>query len=479
MPNSFPCPNPTCTQVFSPQEVRGVASLTCPKCGHVFRFAPGAAPPPPPAPRPAPKRAPAPPAPPVPVARPVPPEPEPEEFVPPPERPKRRGSKAVPARGKRRRSSRRWVVPVVVCLLMAGAATALLVYQKRLLKEDDGTGGVQSPALNFAFRAPGGPWQPDPDAARRLGAVFAMGRHDPNSWFAVVARDYKDRMPRDDEMLREAVARLRQLFSKGAEWEQRDEDSFAGLPAQRIVFTAENSNNVPVSGECLMAASGGIGYWFFGWTPSAVSDPSVLADVQEEWARVREGFTLLREREGWVGKAVEVVEVEGKKADYHLKYAKGLWERDDNPDDADLLLLGRDPEHPKDARKRAWVRVFVRPASDDPEAALKEAQAYVEGREKKLYPEVKLEAAPEATKGGLADGPVELGQAPGQVVRLRVKKGDDYEYFFALAAVPRPTFTLVLVGECTWAQREAWENRFGPIFHSLQFEKPEGAVARP
>jgi hypothetical protein len=117
------------------------------------------------------------------------------------------------------------------------------------------------------------------------------------------------------------------------------------------------------------------------------------------------------------------------------------------------------------------VRVFVRPASGDPEAALKEARAFVEGREKKLYPEVKLDAVPEAAKGGLADGPVGLGQAQGQAVRLRVKRGDDYEHFFAVAAVPRPAYTLVLVGECAWPQREAWEDRFGPVMHSLHFEK--------
>jgi hypothetical protein len=463
---SFPCPNPACAQVFSPQEVRGVASLTCPKCGHVFQFAPAAAPVPVATPIAA--------APAVPVARPVPAESKPELFVPPPDdRLSRRGSQAPADRAKRRRSRKRWVVPVVLGVVLAGAVVALLVFRNRLLREEDNGGADRTavPAMNFSFRAPGPPWKQDADAARRLGASFAMGRRDPNSWFAVVARDYKDRMPRDDEMLREAVVRLRLLFGKSPEWEQRDEDSFAGLPAQRIVFTAENSNNVPVTGECLMAASGGLGYWFFGWTPSAVADPSALAGVQQEWVRAREGFALLKEREGWIGRPVEMVEADGKKAGYRLKYTKGLWERDNNPDDADLLLLGSDPDHPQDARRRAWVRVFVRPASGDPEIALKEARAFVEAREKKLYPEVKLDAAPEAAKGGLADGPVELGQAPGRAVRLRVRQADDYEHFFALAVVPRPAFTLVLVGECAWPQRETWEARFGPVLHSLHFDK--------
>jgi hypothetical protein len=406
------------------------------------------------------------------VARPAPVEPDPELFVPPPEDRRSRRSKAGDGKGKRRRSSKRWVVPTVLCALLGCGIVAIFAYRLTLPREGDDGGGteVRAAALNFSFRAPGPPWKEDGDAARRLGATFAMGRRDPNSWFAVVARDFKDRMPRDDEMLREAVNRLRQLFNKGAEWEQRDEDSFAGLPAQRIVFAAENSNKVPVTGECLMTASGGIGYWFFGWTPSS-ADPSVLGDVQQEWAKVREGFALLREREGWIGKPVEMVDAEGRRAGYRLKYAKGLWERDDNPGDADLLLLGRDPDRPQDARKWAWVRVFIRPASGDPETALKEARAYVEERERKLHPEVKLDAVPEAAKGGLADGPVELGQAQGQAVRLRVKKADDYEFFFAITAVPRPAYTLVLVGECAWSQREAWEDRFGPVMHSLHFGK--------
>lgn len=484
MPLSFPCPNPACTQVFSPQDVRGVTSLTCPKCGTVFQFRAGAAPSTPPA-RPAAKPA-APaapavpvatpvtaPAPAVPMALPVAAESPPEVFVPPPEpRTPRHGSKATPLKGKGKR--KRWPWLVALGLILVAGGVAAWVFRDRWLggaPADDGDAPpVQSAALNYRFRYPRAPWAQDKGVERELGASFAMRRSDPNAWFAVVVRDYKDRMPRDDEMLREAVARLSKLFKKRPEWELKDEDSFAGLPAQRLVFTAENNNSVPVSGECLMTAHLGIAYWFFGWTPSA-ADPSVLAAVQQEWGDVRQGFTLLKEREGWVGKQPVIVEAEGKdrRAAYRLKYTKGLWEKDDNPDDADLLLLGHDPEGPQDGRKWAWVRVFVRPAAADPEAALKEARAFVEEREKKLYPEVKMDAVPGEAKGGLADGAVDLGKSRAQVVRLRVKKDEDDVHFFAVAAVPRPGSTLVIVCECAWPQREAWEGRFGPVLHSLSF----------
>jgi hypothetical protein len=115
--------------------------------------------------------------------------------------------------------------------------------------------------------------------------------------------------------------------------------------------------------------------------------------------------------------------------------------------------------------------VFIRPAAGNAETALKEARTFLEEREKKQFPKVKMDTIPEAAKAGLPDGSVELGQAKGWAVRLRVDQGDDYEHFFAVVAVPRPANTLVIVGECAWQQRKAWEDRFGPVMHSLRFDK--------
>jgi hypothetical protein len=436
--------------------------LTCPKCGTVFRFRTGQATVPvakpfsPPAPPPT-----------VPVAAPV--ATEPDVLLPPPESQKSRRA----PRKKARAAGRRRLLFVAVGLLLVALAVTGWLFRDRWLGGEvpDGNAAVvESKEMNYRFRVPRAPWAQDRAVEHEVGASFAMRRTDPNSWFAVVVHDFKGRMPRDDELLHEAVSRLNRLFKKGAEWEQRDEDTFVGLPAQRLVFSAENSSEVAVSGECLMTANAGLAYWFIGWT-AAATDASALAGVQQEWRQVREGFVLLKEREGWTGKVPEVVSVEGKKAGYRLKYAKGLWEYDDNPADADLLLHGRDPERPQDGRRWAWVRAFVRPAAGDAEAALSEARAFVEEREKALYPELKMEAVSEAGKGGLPDGAVELGKASARVARLRVKKGEDYESFFAVAAVPRPAYTLVIVCECAWPQREAWEDRFGPVLHSLQFEK--------
>jgi hypothetical protein len=475
MPGTLPCPNPTCSHVFSPQDVRGVTSLTCPRCGTVFRFRAGAAPAPPPPRKAAPPVA-APPAPPraVPVARPVPAEPAPDVFVPPPE--PDRSSHGIRSAARRKRTGRRWFpVALALGLLFVAAGVTAWVYREAWLgrgPNDEDAAAIQSLPMNYRFRPPPAPWTEEKGVVRELGASFAMRRTEPNAWLAVVVKDYKDRNPRDDEMEREAVARLRKLFKKGMEYEHRDDDAFAGLDARRFVFTAENSNHVSQSGECLMTAYNGIAYWFFGWTPSA-ADESVLADVQQQWRDARQGFTLLKEREGWVGKQPEMVEAEGKSASYHLTYTKGLWERDDDRD-ADLLLQGHDPDKPEEAVRRAWVRVFVRPAAGDAKSAMAAARAFVQEREKRLYPEVKLDAVPEAGKGGLADGAVELGKVKAQLLRLRVQTAENAENdksFFALAVIRRPAYTLVVVCECAWKHRDLWEPRFGPVLHSLRIDR--------
>jgi hypothetical protein len=459
MPTTLPCPNPTCTHVFAPDALRGAAALKCPKCGTVFRFKNSGGP----AARPAAKATPRA----APVA-PPPAEPHPEVFVPPPESagPRRR------PRARARGGCLGWVLLLVVLGVVAGLGVAGWLLRDQLFggqpPEEPGS-FVQSPAMNYRFRLPPEAWSQDHGVERELGASLAMRRSDPGAWFAIAVKDYRDRNPRSDELQQEATTRLKKLFKKGIEQEMRADEAFAGQPAQRFVFTGENASKVAVSGECLMTAYNGIGYLFFGWTPSA-SDESVLADVQQQWRDVRQGFSLMKEREGWVGKQPEIVDLQGRGVGYHLKYTKGLWENDE-PGDADLVLLGRDPDNPQVALRRAWIRTYIRfPPARDLEAAMKHARAIVEAREKQLYPEVKLQPVPEAVKGGLADGEIELGKSKAQIERLRVKKGDDFEHFFAVAAVQRPGYTLVVVCECPWQYREAWESRFGAVLHGLQFE---------
>jgi hypothetical protein len=371
--------------------------------------------------------------------------------------------------GRSRAGCRLLAVAAFFSLLALGAAGAAYLFRDQLrqvreqMAEPEPPPAYQSRTLNYSFRYPPAPWEQDRDAERDFPANLVLRRTGPNAWLALVAHDHKDRMPREDELLRGAVSRLRRYF-RGLEWEHRDEEALAGRPAQRLVFQGER-RSVAMSGECLMTAHQGIAYWFVAWTPSAGDLPAAL----KEWADVRDGFALLRQREGWTGKVVKLVPVPGKKAGYALRFDEGVWETSDEPG-ADLTLLGRDPDDPKAALRTATVSVFLRPPAADLDAAVRAARDFAEARQKEGVPDTRVEGVPEAEKSGLGEGPVDLGKLRAQVVRLRVKSGEERERFLALAVVPRPGYTLVFLCECAWAHREAWEERFGPVLHSLTVE---------
>ena len=118
-----------------------------------------------------------------------------------------------------------------------------------------------------------------------------------------------------------------------------------------------------------MTADKGIGYWFFGWTPSAVADPSILADVQQEWGSVRHGFGLLNERDGWIGKSEEIVEAEGKKAGYRSSTPGACGRRTTTRTTPTCCCWDATRTSPRTRASGPGCSVFVRPAEGDPEAA--------------------------------------------------------------------------------------------------------------
>jgi hypothetical protein len=353
------------------------------------------------------------------------------------------------------------------------AVTAMVVYV--FMRDiEEYTGGIKPAEIeqyapkgaNISFRYPEAPWDRDPETQKLFEVDLAMHRTDPDAWLALKVKDYKNRMPRDDEVLRVASTRLSTYFNE-LEWKLQDQDKenearLGERPARRLVFEGRRDIDV-MKGECLMMAYQGVGYWFYTWAPAA-GDPET---VQQEWSKVRGGFTLLQERAKWTGKVPQLAEAQGQKARFSLRFYEDIW-RQETSKDADLLLVGRDPDDPVLALKGATLTVLARPAQpQDLEKALREARGLYEAREREVFKDIKFDPAGQAERNGLPEGPVQLGGIKSSLARWRVKTGEERQRFVALAVVPWTGHTLLFMCECAWDHRSAWEERFWSVMHSI------------
>ncbi len=507
MPQGFACPNPACTYAFPPEDVKGAASLKCPRCGCVFRFraaAPGPAPrkpvgPPTPAPPTRKPTAPAKAGPPtaepvpvvalpvnvepvnvepvgpvtsVPVAAPVAPAGPPTDLV-------FEDTAAVARPRRRRRAGTRWVWTLLAVLLAVGvaaggAASALLWLYKQQGAGAGGEEAVNAEYANFQFTPPGPDWKPDSDVRIKLRANLALKRSNPSDAVAIFYRDYKTRLPSDAELVDEALAHLRG-YLQGVEWELKPKDAAAqlgGQPALELEFEGEDPWRVRVNGLCRMLAYRGYGYWFFTWGPAEEKDL-----IAPEWDGLRQRFALLNNREGWAERPRETRRAQGSKVHYELRYATGVWKKvkpDDYDPAADLVLTGREPE-PVGGRmhagKTALLQVLLLEKAPDLKAASAAALAHLRKRQQQEAGDsgAKVSVEPTSDKGG-GERDADLGEVRGHVSRLHVQVEDSLERYVLLGVVNRPEGVLVLTFQCDWPRRDFWEQEFRALLETFRVQ---------
>lgn len=479
MPDGLPCPNPVCTHLFPPSSVKGVASLRCPKCGNVFQFQKQAAPAPakPAAPPPPPKKAPPrPPAPPVaaPVAPPV--------DVP--------ASSAFsfdsgpdlgldddePGRIRKRRTPRRgrWlsyaVVFVLFNLMIGGATYFVLFVMPHFMNDDARKHRVQA---NFSFTAPAS-WPADDKLRRQIGANVALSRTNPRAHLALFYTDYKTRLPGDDELVEEAVKRLKPYFPRleyvDPVQSGRGRDADLGDEAAlRLIFKATAADQVPMVGECLMTARRGIGYWWMTWGPEEEGREA----LQELWDTLREGFRLHNEREGWRPSPRPTTPARLEGTSVEVSYVTEVWRPEtDNVKDYDPLAVlvlrafEKEGNRPDEyAGKAATIQALLLPKAADLASAVTVAKEQVEKQQK-----LKLE--PYLDRGGKqALGVRDVGALKGEVRQFDVKEGTDVIRFAALAVVNRPEGVLAFYFECPPGKRGYWLGELKAFLATVRLRK--------
>src|SRR5262249_51529827 len=140
-------------------------------------------------------------------------------------------------------------------------------------------------------------WDSDNDARKGLHVYLARKRSKPRNHFAIHYQDYKTEMPTRAIMVDVALTRLRKYFD-AVEWELKPDSGdwkVGGLQGFALEFAATNKDDqVPMTGEVVMTASEGIGYWFFTWGPETQRD-----EITPQWPVMRSKLKLLKSREGW------------------------------------------------------------------------------------------------------------------------------------------------------------------------------------
>ncbi len=506
MADTLPCPNPTCTHVFTPVEIKGATALTCPLCRHTFqlraRAKPASAKPQPPAkPQAAAKpqtatKPQAPVKPPVAAPRPVeadaeldtelldPPTPVAAPAVPgmPAADPFALDAHDAPLIRARAAPRRRWlaklIVGLLVIMLCAGGVVAYLNFYPR------GDGGTDEPvapietsrgkirnARNleepvFKISLAKGVWTHDGELRNSLKAVLGLQRSNPEVRLAVAARDWGMQKPRDAELVQEAIDRLEGHFGDTLELaEKAVPTEFAGLPTQSLEFRGE-LHQVVWRGECLTFTDHGIGYWLFLAAPSLDVARQELADLKE-----KRGFSVVHEqRRGWTEQPPKMDTFSAGKLPATLRAPEGIWDKarvEDEDERGELLLLGRYQKE-KDNRKNAIVLVLSLDKKADLKAAAKAARDYVETRKKEEAPEYQLAVAADGKRD---DGPItDLGNRRGVLLDFRVSLQNDPKRYMLLAVI-HDEKTIAIRCECAWENRHIWRQEFLDLLSSLRVRK--------
>ena len=512
MKTSLPCPNPTCTHLFTPDSVKGASSLVCPRCGHAFAFqAKPASPTPPPVPRPS---RPAPPTPPPAAAAParVPPAPPPPPPVPAPVVPPVAAPIATPVaprapapepergarnlqfetdpevvvhspiagssrkRGKRPRPQRGLLLRIVLFTFLGcfvtGVGYVLVFVLPQFLNNDPDRRRVQ---LNFSFSSAWA-YRDDMKLRRLMDSVIGMSRSDPRGHVVLHAIDYKNREPGADELLDEALKRLKAAFPRLQYQDPLEKGKSGDLdnePAYQFEFRGSAADEVPMIGECTFLTRRGFGYWLIVWGPA--SDEDLLA---ERFQRVREGFHFANEREGWKPSPRPSKEVVLGDQPLRLNYVEDIWRVEENPTDYDpravVVLRGfelqgeRSRRMPVDtyAGKSATVQVLILDRTEDLAAAIELAKGHMTNQIAKVENAVKLE--PYVPEGGKASATPEVGAFKGELRQYVVRVGTENARFALMGVVNRPDNMLVLFAECPMEKRGYWLSEFKELAETLR-----------
>ncbi|MFQ3594014.1 MAG: hypothetical protein SNJ82_12610 [Gemmataceae bacterium] len=303
-----------------------------------------------------------------------------------------------------------------------------------------------------------------------------MSRSNPRGHFVLHVIDYKTREPGAEELLDEAVKRLKAGFPRlqySNPLEKGKTGELDNEPAFQFEFRGSGTDDVPMIGQCTFLTRRGYGYWLMCWGPAVDED-----ELEERFQRIRSGFRFANGREGWQPSPRPSTQFKLGDQPIQLNYAHDLWRVEENPTDYDpraVAVLRGFEQHGKQssrtkvdtyAGKSATVQFLLLDRTVDLASAIEVAKGYLTGQLAKSGNAVKLE--PYAPEGGEAAASSEVGAFKGELRQYTIRVGPEVARFALLGVVNRSESMLVIFGECPMEKRGYWLSEFKSLVETVR-----------
>ncbi len=342
------------------------------------------------------------------------------------------------------------------------------------MMEASGSGKVDSFApANFAIKRPDG-FTRDAGQELEFQADLVYTGPEKKLIWAVVTRDYGERVPSYRELLELALEKLRKKFPEKVEYEKRGEadESLVEIPFTAHEFVGRTSDNDDVAGDFFVGTSKGVGYVLYGWARNYDRDKS-----KPDWKAARKAFFLLDSRANWKPEEAKLELAEGK--GWEIRFDKKIWTQDEiskdlkeNHPKAVLRLEGKIPGRKIYAGDMAEAYIIVLDGKKDINESVTLAKEYLSGLDRPVdESKVSLEPTP-TLDGEELDKTIESQGPPQKRQLLRLLSGGEAQKIYLIQVGPGNKQTIVLAASCPIGARKLWEENLMKLADGLTVESP-------
>ena len=292
--------------------------------------------------------------------------------------------------------------------------------------------------------------------------------------WAVVSRDYGERVPSYRELLELALEKLRKKFPDKVEYEKRGDadESLIEIPFSAHEFVGRTSDNEDVAGEFFVGTSKGVGYVLYGWARTDDRDQSKPA-----WKAARKAFSLLESRPNWKPEEAKLEIVEGK--GWEIRFDRKYWTQEEISKDlkeshpkAVLRLEGKIPGRKVYAGDMAEAYLIVLDAKKDLNESVIQAKEYLAGLDKPVdESKVSLEPTP-TMDGEELDKNIESQGTPQKRQLLRLISAGEAQKIYLIQVGLGNKQTVVFAASCPIGARKLWEENLTRLADGLTVESP-------